>query len=256
MNLIDTHAHLYDETYNDDFDEMLQRAENAGVNKMICVGTDLQSSEKCIHLAEKYHSLYASVGVHPHDASNVDSHYIKELESFSDHPKVVAIGEIGLDYHYDFSPAELQKKVFCSQLELAKSLEMPCIVHNRESNSDLLNCLKLTGNHYGVIHCFFGTMQFANEILNCGFLLSFTGTVTFKRDLNDYKELIKQLTLSQFMLETDSPYLSPIPFRGKRNESAHVKIVAEHISCFLNLPVEEIAEATTSTALNFFKKMQ
>ncbi|NOZ09271.1 MAG: TatD family hydrolase [FCB group bacterium] len=256
MNLIDTHAHLYDDDFADDLEDVLSRAENAGVNKIICVGVDLTTSERCLVLAEQYDILYAAAGIHPHEASKTDKGYIKELEAFSSHPKVVAIGEIGLDYHYNFSPPPQQIRIFSEQLELSKSLQLPAIVHNRESDRDLLKCLKQTQTRKGVIHCFLGEVEFAQQIFDCGFQVSFTGSVTFKRDLKTNEALFQQSAIEKYMLETDSPYLAPVPHRGHRNEPANVKYVAEQIAAFVGSSAEEIARKTTVTALDLFSKLQ
>ncbi len=256
MRLIDTHAHLYDDDYKDDLEDVLYRAENAGVCRIICVGVDLTSSEKCIQLAEKYDSIYAGIGFHPHEASKAEKGYLNELESFSSHPKVVAIGEIGLDYHYNFSPPNLQIKILSEQLELSKSLQLPAVIHNRKSDQDLLTCIRQARPLKGVIHCFFGDIEFARQVFGCGLLVSFTGSVTFKRDLITNANLLEQLSTDKFMLETDSPYLTPVPFRGERNEPAFVKYVAEQIAVFAGTTAEEIADRTTTTALDLFNTMR
>ncbi len=256
VNLIDTHAHLYYDSYQEDFEEMLERAENAGVQKIICIGVDLTTSESCLKIAEKHSHIFATAGVHPHEASKPPRGYVKELENFSTHPKIVAIGEIGLDYHYDFSPRDVQIRVFRDQLELAKSLELPTVVHNRESDDDLLTAIQASGSDNGVVHCFGGSIDFAAALLETGYHLSFTGTVTFKRDLEQNRELLKSIPLEKIMVETDSPYLSPVPLRGKRNEPGNVRYVAEQIADWKGMSLEEFAHITTETAHGFFKKIK
>jgi len=248
MELIDTHCHIYYDKYHD-IDEVIERALENNISKMICVGVDLDSSEKSIKLAEKYDMVYATAGYHPHESKDAKQDYIKQLESFLEHEKVIALGEIGLDFFYEHSDRKTQIKIFEQQLELAKSLNMPCVIHNRESDNNLLRSIKRTNNSNGVIHCFASNNKLAKELIDFGMHLSFTGLITFDNQLND---VIKNVPLEKMMLETDSPYLTPVPHRGKRNEPYMVKYVAEKIASIKNISLSDVAIQTSKTAKIFF----
>jgi len=248
MELIDTHCHIYYDKYHD-IDEVIERALQNNVSKMICVGVDLDSSEKSIKLAEKYDVIYATAGYHPHESKDAKPDYLKQLESFLEHEKVIALGEIGLDFFYEHSDRKTQIKIFEQQLELAKSLNMPCVIHNRESDNNLLRSIKRTNNSNGVIHCFASNNKLAKELINLGLHLSFTGLITFD---NQLKDVIKNVPLEKMMLETDSPYLTPVPYRGKRNEPYMVKYVAEKIASIKNISLSDVASQTSKTAKIFF----
>ena len=250
MKFIDTHCHIYYDKYKDDLDQVVDRAIENNIEKIICVGVDLDSSVKSIEIAEKYNIVYATAGFHPHESKQMNTSDLKEIEQILKHNKIVALGEIGLDYHYTISDKKTQVKVFREQLELAKSINLPVIIHNRNSDDDLLNCLQLEKNKNGVIHCFASNLNLAKQLIALNMHLSFTGLITFVKELEN---VIKNIPLSKIMIETDSPYLTPIPNRGKRNEPYMVKYVAEKIAHIRNLPVEDIATATTNTANNFFK---
>jgi TatD DNase family protein len=227
MILIDTHAHIYYDDYSDRIDDVIQAAADNGVEKIISIGVDLATSEECIKLSEKYPSIYAACGYHPHEAAKAPRGYLYKLEEFYANTKVVAVGEIGLDYHYNFSKPRDQKKVYREQLEMASSLNLPAVVHCRQADDDILAGIQQSGHTYGVIHCFASDLDFANSILKTGFCISFTGIITFVKDL---EEVVKTIPLDQMMVETDSPYLSPKPHRGKKNEPAYVMNVAEKIA--------------------------
>ena len=250
--LIDTHAHISYKDYSDRIDEIIKSANENGVKKIITVGVDLASSEKCIELAEKYSDVYATCGVHPHESEKIQKGYLYELESFTQHPKVVAVGEMGLDYYYDFSDRKIQQRIYQEQLEMTKSLDLPAIVHCRESDADILEGIKNSGLQKGVIHCFASDLDFAHNILETGFNISFTGMITFIKEL---EEVVKEVPLEKMMVETDSPYLSPKPFRGKQNEPKNVIHIAEKIAELKDLSFEEVAESTTETALTLFHKI-
>ena len=252
MILIDTHAHITSEDYFNRIDEVIQSAKENGIEKIINIGTDLKSSEECLKLSEKYSALYASCGVHPHEANKAPNRYIYELEEFSKHPKTVAIGEIGLDYHYNISEPKIQKRIFREQLELAKDILIPSIVHCRDADDDILENLREVRQCNGVIHCFSSTSKFAKHILETGFNISFTGMITFIKDL---EAVVQSIPLDKMMLETDSPYLSPKPFRGKINEPKNILYIAEKISELKGIRIEEVATSTTKTALALFKKL-
>ena len=252
MKLIDTHAHIYYDDYSERMDDVIQAAADNGVHKIISVGVDLETSEECIRLAEKYPSVYATCGYHPHEAVKAPKGYLYELESLYEHPKVVAVGEIGLDYHYHFSEPSDQKKVFQEQLEMANSLDLPAVVHCRESDDDILCGIQQSGHESGVIHCFTSSLDFANSILDTGFCISFTGIITFVKGL---EEVVKKIPLEKMMVETDSPYLSPKPHRGKKNEPAFAVHIAEKIAALKEISLNEVADTTTETAYNLFSKL-
>ena len=253
MTLIDTHAHIYYDDYSKRIDDVIRAAANNGVEKIISIGVDLKSSEECMKLAEKYETVYATCGIHPHEAEKAPKGYLYELEQFYEHQKVVAVGEIGLDYHYDFSDRKTQRKIYQDQLEMANSLDLPAVVHCRESDDDILIGILESSHRSGVIHCFASNLDFAVRILETGFYLSFTGMITFVREL---EEVVREVPLDKMMVETDSPYLTPKPFRGKKNEPAYVLHVAEKIANLKDINLEEVAESTTKTAYSLFKKLE
>ena len=253
MKLIDTHAHIYYDNYSKRIDDVILEAADNGVEKIISIGVDLESSEKCITLADKYKQVFATCGIHPHEADKVPKGYLYELEQFYKYQKVVAVGEIGLDYYYDFSERKTQRKIYHEQLEMANSLDLPAVVHCRESDDDVLCGIQESGHNSGVIHCFASNLDFANSILETGFYISFTGMITFIKEL---EEVVREVPLSKMMVETDSPYLSPKPFRGKRNKPAYVLHVAEKIAKLKDISLEEVAESTTKAAYSLFKKLE
>ena len=251
--IIDTHCHINDIKYDLDVKEVISRAVESGVEKMICVGTDLKTSEKAIELADKYSEIYATVGYHPHESKDAEKGYLYEFEEMSKNPKVVAIGESGLDYHYNISPENIQKKIFREQIELAQDMKIPIIMHNRNSSDDLLSIIESTNLEYGVVHCFSENWEVANALISKNIKLSFTGMVTFVKE--PIFEVLEKIDLKDFFLETDSPYLAPIPHRGKRNEPSLIKFIAEYIANVKQISSEEIIKQTTKNALDFFKKM-
>lgn len=251
--MIDTHCHINDIKYDLDVKEVISRAVESGVEKMICVGTDLKTSEKAIELADKYSEIYATVGYHPHESKDAEKGYLYEFEEMSKNPKVVAIGESGLDYHYNISPENIQKKIFREQIELAQDIKIPIIMHNRNSSDDLLSIIESTNLEYGVVHCFSENWEVANTLISKNIKLSFTGMVTFVKE--PIGEVLEKIDLKDFFLETDSPYLAPTPHRGKRNEPSLIKFIAEYIADIKQISSEEIIKQTTKNALDFFNKM-
>ena len=251
--MIDTHCHINDIKYDLDVKEVISRAIESGVEKMICVGTDLKTSEKAIELANKYSEIYATVGYHPHESKDAQKGYLYEFEEMSKNPKVVAIGESGLDYHYNISPENIQKKIFSEQIELAQDIKLPIIMHNRNSSDDLLSIIESTNLEYGVVHCFSENWEVADTLISKNIKLSFTGMVTFVK--GPIGEVLEKIDLKDFFLETDSPYLAPTPHRGKRNEPSLIKFIAEYIADVKQISSEEIIKQTTKNALDFFKKM-
>jgi TatD DNase family protein len=282
--LIETHAHLDYPDFAGDFDDVLRRATKAGVTRIITIGTSLQSSLRAIDLAEKYPAIYAAIGVHPTFVEQAEEDVMTPLRELAKHPRVVAIGETGLDYHYlpsgkvakekqvqvmtalrtetdeeieaqirDGAYKSKQASLFQQQLDLAVELGLNVVIHQRDAWQDTLKIMEpYTGKLRGVFHCFGGSLAQASEVLNLDHLISFTGIVTFKNG-SAVREVAAQIPLWKFMVETDCPYLAPVPFRGKRCEPAHTRIVAEAIASARQVPLEEIAETTTETAEGFFR---
>lgn len=250
--MIDTHCHLYDDKLYPKLDEIILNAKKANVEKMICIGDNLNTSLKSLAIAEKYNNIYATIGIHPHESKDASEKYLSKIESYSNHQKVVAIGEIGLDYYYNFSDSKIQKVVFLEQLKLAKKLNLPSVIHCRDAYEDLLEIIIESEHNKGVIHCFSGDLEFANKIINLGYYISFTGMITFVKELED---VIKNISLNHILIETDSPYLAPVPYRGKINEPAYVEKVAEKIAEIKNLSAKEVIDITTNNANVLFKKI-
>lgn len=251
--LFDTHAHLNAEEYKDDLDEVISRAQEAGVTNMVVVGFDRPTIERAMELVDQYNFLYASVGWHPVDAIDMTEEDLIWIEELAAHPKVVALGEMGLDYHWDKSPKDIQKEVFRKQIRLAKKVKLPIIIHNREATADILEILKEENAEEvgGIMHCFSGSPEVARECVNMNFYISLGGPVTFK-NAKKPKDVAAEVPLDKLLIETDCPYLTPHPFRGKRNEPGYVKLVAEQIAEIKGLSYEEVAAATTKNAKKFF----
>ncbi len=250
--MIDTHCHLYDQKLYNDLDQIILNATESNISKMICIGDNLNTSDQSIQISEKYSNIYASVGIHPHEAKNAPPEYLKQIAQKINHKKVVAIGEIGLDYHYNFSEPNTQKKIFLGQLELAKKLDLPTIVHCRDAYEDLYNVILQSQNNKGVIHCFSGDLEFAQKIIELGYYISFTGMITFVKEL---EYIIEKIDLKHMMVETDSPYLAPVPYRGKINQPAYVNKVAEKIADIKNITIEEVDTITSNNASLLFDKL-
>ncbi len=249
--LIDTHAHLFYPNFNEDLDQVVDRAKAAGIGAIIVPATNLASCEQVINLCDKYDIVYGAVGIHPHDTSEWDEAYIISLEEFAKHKKVVAIGEIGLDYYYDFSPKEKQISAFRAQLDLASSINLPAIIHNRLSDDDTMDIiLSYCGTGLKVhLHCYNASLEHAVRYISMGHYISFTGNITFKK-ADDIRELVKNLNIDHLLLETDSPFMTPVPMRGERNEPANVKLVAEKIAEIKGMTYEEVC---SRTSYNVFK---
>jgi TatD DNase family protein len=251
--LFDTHVHLNAEQFNEDLQEVIDRAQAEGVEKMVVVGFDRPTITKAIELCETYDFIYASVGWHPVDAIDMKPEDLEWLRELSAHPKVVALGEMGLDYHWDKSPKEIQKEVFKKQIQLAREVNLPIIIHNREATSDIVEILKEEGAAEvgGIMHCFSGSVETAKECLDMNFYISLGGPVTFK-NAKKPKEVAEAVPLDRLLIETDCPYLAPHPYRGKRNEPAFVKLVAEQIADLKGISYDEVAKATTENAKKLF----
>jgi TatD DNase family protein len=282
--LIETHAHLDYHEFANDLDDVVRRAADAGVTRIITIGTSIESSRRAIDLAEKYPAVYATIGVHPTFVEEAEEDVFTPLRELAKNPRVVAIGETGLDYHRlpsqevakekqvqvmtalrtetdeeieaqirDGAYKSKQASLFQQQLDLAVELGLNVVIHQRDAWEDTLKIMQpYAGKLRGVFHCFGGSLDQANEVLDLDHLVSFTGIVTFKNG-TAVREVAAEIPLWKFMVETDCPYLAPVPFRGKRAEPAHTRIVAESIAAARQVPLEEIAEATTETAERFFR---
>jgi TatD DNase family protein len=252
--LFDTHVHLNADQYNDDLEEVIQRALDQGIKNMVVVGFDRPTINKAIELAERFEFLYAAVGWHPVDAIDMKDEDLQWIEELSSHPKVVAIGEMGLDYYWDKSPKDIQKEVFRKQIQLAKRVKMPIIIHNREATQDIIDILKeeKASEVGGIMHCFSGSLEVAKECIDMNFYISFGGPVTFK-NAKKPKEVAKEIALEHLLIETDCPYLAPHPYRGKRNEPSYVSLVAKEIAELKGLTYEEVVQKTYDNARQLFK---
>ncbi len=250
---IDTHTHLFYPNFEEDFDEVLQRAKENKVDFMLVPATDLETAKKTISLAEKYPQIYAAVGVHPHDTKDWKDEWIDELRNLAKHEKVVAIGEIGLDYYYDFSPKEIQIDAFRKQLDLAIELNLPVVIHNRDSNEDVMNFAREYAKKglKAQFHCFAGSKEDAKELVELGYFISFTGNITFKKS-DTLREIVKAVPLENILIETDSPFLTPVPHRGKRNEPSYIGLVAEVVAELHNVRVKDVARTTSYNTLKLF----
>lgn len=253
VQFIDSHAHLIDKRYKNDLQEVLDRAAKAGVKAIINVGYDLPSSEEAAKQAELYPNVYSAVGVHPHDAGKLPPDYLEKLRELSSHPKVVAIGETGLDYYRNLSEPAAQKKVFREHLQLALELSLPVIVHDRDAHKDVLDILRAEsgGKLRGVMHCFSGDTVLARRFLELGFYISLAGPVTFP-NRGSLADVARYVPLDRLLVETDCPYLAPHPYRGQRNEPAHVQYVARQVAGLRGISLEEVAAATTANAKALF----
>jgi TatD DNase family protein len=251
--LFDTHVHLNAEQFNEDLEEVISRAKETGVGKMVVVGFDRPTIERAMELVERYDFLYASIGWHPVDAIDMTDEDLVWIEELSNHPKVVALGEMGLDYHWDKSPKEIQKDVFRKQIHLAKKVKLPIVIHNRDATQDIVDILREEGAEEvgGIMHCFSGSPEIAQECVDMNFYISLGGPVTFK-NAKKPKEVAKEIPLERLLIETDCPYLAPHPNRGKRNEPAYVKLVAEQIAELKGISLEEVEAATTENANKLF----
>ena len=252
--LIDSHAHIDDEKFDQDRQAVLDRAQAAGLEYIINPGADEASSLAAIKLSQKHPMVYAAVGIHPHDAKNYDFAKHRQLfSSWAAKDKVVAIGEIGLDYYYDHSPRGIQQKVFIDQIAIAKEAKLPIIIHNRESMADMQAILQehFSKEFGGVMHSYSGSVEMAEIFLEMGFYLSAGGPLTFK-NARKLPQVIEMIPLDRLLIETDSPYLTPTPHRGKRNEPAHVYYVAKEVARIRKLDLDEVAAITTANAKKLF----
>lgn len=251
--LIDSHAHLDDKRFNRDRKKLIENFENDGLELVINIGADLKSSIDSVKLAEEYENIYAAVGVHPHSAKELDDDMLEIIRSFASREKVVAIGEIGLDYYYDNSPRDVQRIWFKKQLDLAKEVNLPVVIHTRDASQETFDILKEAqdGTLRGVLHCYSGSLEMALEYVKMGFYISIAGPVTFKNS-KESKKVAEGVPLERLLIETDSPYLTPEPNRGKRNEPAYVRYVAGEIAELRGISYEDLIEATSRNTKELF----
>lgn len=255
--LIDTHCHFNHSKLSEEVEACLERAEASGVERMIVVGYDLESSEQAVILAETFPlRLYAAVGIHPHDAKDWNHEAADRLKRWSDHPGVVAVGEIGLDFHYDFSPRPMQYEAFQAQMEIAREAGLPVIIHCREAYPETLGALAEAGvkETGGVMHCWAGSITEADQTVSIGLALGFGGTLTFK-NAEEVRMAAQNVPLESLLVETDAPYLAPMPHRGKRNEPAFTRLIAQRLAELRGMTFSEIAQLTTANAQRVFPRL-
>ena len=250
--LIDSHAHLELSEFDDDREDVIQRAKENGVEYIVTVGINLEDSRNAVALAERYDNIYAAVGVHPHDAMSIDETTYDSLKKLSENDKVVAYGEIGLDFFRNLSPRDIQIQMFGEQLELAGELGMPVIIHDREAHREIMEMLTgWKGHSGGVIHCFSGDYDMARKCLDMGFYISIPGTITYKKS-ETLRDVARRVPIDRLLVETDCPFLSPEPKRGKRNEPANVVYTARRIAEIKGLPFKDVARITSENTRNVF----
>jgi len=251
--LIDTHAHYDDSRFDNDRDELLQSLKSKGIAYVVNASSNVSSNAMSISLSRKFDFIFASVGIHPHDSSDFNDEVLDMLRSLSSNEKVVAIGEIGLDYYYDNVPREIQKSCFAKQIRLARQLDLPIIIHDRDAHEDTLKIIRdeHASEVGGVMHAYSGSVEMARELLKLNFYFGIGGVCTFK-NAKKVVEVIKYLPMERIVLETDCPYLTPEPFRGRRNDSGYLVYIAEKIAQIKNMDVEEVAHITSQNAIRLF----
>ncbi len=251
--LFDTHCHVNDEAYEQDREAMLQRAFAAGVQYMMCPGTDVRTSAEAVAMSRAYEQIYAAVGIHPEDAASATPEGMAQIRKWlQEEPKVVAIGEVGLDYHWPEPAREVQQAVFIEQVKMAVELDVPIDIHDREAHGDVMDILRQYGKGLrGVFHCYSGSLEMAQELLNMGFYIGFTGTMVFPKS-KKLKRIAAELPLDRILVETDCPYLTPPPYRGKRNEPAYVRYVADELALLRDMDPEEIQRITLENGKRIF----
>lgn len=253
MPIFDTHAHYYDEAFDPDREALLSSLPCLGVEKVVCPGCDLASSRACIDLAERYPHIYAAVGFHPENLEGVSPDQVDRVRELAKHPKVVAVGEIGLDYYWVREPEAraFSREMFAAQLELARELDLPAIVHDRDAHKDCLDAVRAHPHVRGVFHCYSGSLEDAKVLVDRGWMLSFTGNITFK-NARRAPEILRWLPLDRLMLETDAPYMAPEPHRGQRCDSTYIPLSAQLIAQLKGITAEEVLDVTYQNALRFF----
>ena len=257
QSFVDSHAHLGDSGFDVDRDAVIERARAAGLRYLLAIGggTGPDDLGSAVRLAELHDWIYAAVGVHPHEAGHFRDSHFEELRETSRHPKVLAVGEIGLDYHYDHSPRDVQKRVLVRQLELAREVKLPVVIHCRDAWSDLREIGRIhwqSAGLGGILHCFTGSREDAFTFLDWGFLVSFAGNVTFKK-ADNLRAVAREIPLDRLLTETDSPYLAPVPYRGKRNEPAYVREVSRELAALHHVSQEEMGEQAVRNFTGFFR---
>jgi TatD DNase family protein len=254
MMLIDSHAHLEMPEFRKDLNEVLQRAKDSGVGYIFTVGTERRDWKRALEIASSHPSVYAILGVHPHNAKEIDEKTYPTLKELCQHEKVKAYGEIGLDFFRNHSPREVQLKRFCEQIALARELKLPIVVHDREAHRETLEILKSerAGENSGIIHCFSGDEKMARACIDMGFYISIPGSITYK-NAEEFREIVNHLPLEALLVETDAPFLTPVPFRGKRNEPGYVRYTAEKIAEIKKISLEKVAEVTTENAMRVYR---
>ena len=253
MNVFDTHCHLDDERFNEDREAAYRRMLDAQVARCVCVGSDIPSSRRCIEFAQGHPGVYATAGVHPHEAKDAPPDYLQTLEQMLRQERVAALGEIGLDYYYDLSPRDVQKRVLAEQVELAVALDVPVIFHIRDAHGDMVDFFRsLRRLPAGIIHCFSGSPEIAREYVRMGFYISFAGPLTFKKAPH-LQQAAREIPMDRLLVETDSPYLAPEPVRGRRNEPANVVYTLRKLAELRELPVEEMADITWKNACAVYR---
>lgn len=250
--LFDSHAHLDDHKFDADRDEIIAALKKSGISYVVNIGADLESSENSVNLADKYDFIYAAVGVHPYDAETVDDALTEKLKSMAENKKVVAIGESGLDYHYEDADKEIQKKAFIKHIKLANELDLPIIVHNRDAHKDMMDILAEHKPENAIIHCYSGSAEMAKELVKMGYYISFSGTVTFK-NAKKVQQAAEVVPLDRLLIETDCPYLCPEPERGSRNDPSKIRFTAQKLAEIKGVTFEEIAKVTTENAKRVYK---
>lgn len=245
---VDTHCHLFWEDFDVDLPAVVQRAHEAGVTRLIIPSTDFATFQQSVAIAERFENIHLAVGIHPHDAGKAPHDFVSLLRHFAQHSRVVAIGEIGLDYYYDFCPPEQQQRVLHAQLDAARELGLPVILHNRESDEDLLAIVRehQDGTLRGQFHCFSGDARYAEAVLDAGFHISFTGNVTFKKSVLD--PVLSAVPDDRLLMETDAPFMTPVPHRGTRNEPSMLPLIARRFAEARHQTVSHIAAITTRNA--------
>lgn len=252
-NIFDSHAHYDDEQFDSDRDEVIKEIKENKVIGVLNCGSSLKGARMSLELAEKYDFFYAAVGIHPENAHEFTEEVLKELRSMSKKNRVRAIGEIGLDYYWEENPSrEIQKSVFRAQMQLAEELKLPVIIHDREAHEDTLNIIKEFPNVKGVVHCFSGSVEFAQQCLKEGYYIGITGVITFK-NAKKIIEVVKVIPVERLLVETDCPYMAPVPFRGKRNKSNYIKYILEQIAQIKEMSVEDLSNETIKNIKNLLK---
>ena len=248
--LIDTHCHLFYDDLKNDLPGVMDRAHDLGVNRFICVATNMEDGRECLLMGESHENIFASAGVHPHDAKDAPEDFVDQIYDLMTFDSMVAVGEMGLDYFRNISDPEIQKNVFRAQMGIAQDLKKPVIFHNRDADDDVIKILKEFPDVRGVAHCFSSNLETAKAFMELGYFISFSGNLTFKN--SHLPEVAKDLPLDRILVETDSPYLSPVPHRGKLNEPGRTRFVAEKLAEIHDVPLNIIAEKTSANATNLF----